>query len=365
MNSNKLATLLALNMPDPTDFPGQPASLRDLDSAVRCTICANFFDAPVSLSCGHSFCSMCIRDVLSRTTSKSQCCPICRHPTSEGQLRINPVTEEIVNAWKLARPFILRFAKEEEARASEPVRKKRKLSPSCVAGPSRTSSADAKSDISSDTLEGDVPKPDAQVDCPLCKQSIKYKHLNEHMDNNCASISPTKPTAPSSKSQRTQWSDLMGKSKGKEKEKDEDDGYRLPKVSYDQLKDKQLKDKLLEQGLSTTGDRPLWIARHQRWVMLHNANLDKSGPTRRSKAELLKDLKKWEEERKAKKKKTTVDDSYIKEHNSEFKKLVAEARRPKVVATAPEDLQEPTSSALPRSSDNDIIVVDSDDEAGP
>jgi hypothetical protein len=52
----------------------------------------------------------------------------------------------------------LRFAKEEEARASEPVRKKRKLSPSCVAGPSRTSSADAKSDISSDTLEGDVPK---------------------------------------------------------------------------------------------------------------------------------------------------------------------------------------------------------------
>jgi hypothetical protein len=45
--------------------------------------------------------------------------------------------------------------------------------------------------------------------------------------------------------------------------------------------------------------------------MLHNANLDKSEPTRRSKAELLKDLKKWEEERKAKKKKTTVDDSYI------------------------------------------------------
>jgi E3 ubiquitin-protein ligase RAD18 len=63
MNSNKLATLLALNMPDPTDFPGQPASLRDLDSAVRCTICANFFDAPVSLPCGHSFCSMVRRQV--------------------------------------------------------------------------------------------------------------------------------------------------------------------------------------------------------------------------------------------------------------------------------------------------------------
>ncbi|KAJ7915519.1 hypothetical protein B0H13DRAFT_400233 [Mycena leptocephala] len=38
----------------------------------------------------------------------------------------------------------------------------------------------------------------------------------------------------------------------------------LPKVSYDTLKDKQLRDKLVEHGLPTTGERTAWIARHQR-----------------------------------------------------------------------------------------------------
>jgi hypothetical protein len=45
--------------------------------------------------------------------------------------------------------------------------------------------------------------------------------------------------------------------------------------------------------------------------MLWNANLDKSAPKRQSKAELQKELKKWEEERKVKKKKPIVDDSYL------------------------------------------------------
>ncbi|KAJ6546985.1 hypothetical protein B0H19DRAFT_1163341 [Mycena capillaripes] len=357
MNSSKLSILLAQDISDPTDFPKKASSLRELDAAVRCPICTDYFNGPVSLLCGHCFCSMCIRGVIS--SSKAHC-PTCRQNMTESHLRPNPGIEDVVTAWKLARPYILSLAKQEEGPVFEPAKKKRKLDPDRVAGPSRTPSAEARSDIpSSDGPEGDVPKPDAIVECPLCKQCMKYKELNRHMDNSCATGSP-KPLAPSSKSQKTLWSDIMGpKSKGKEKDRATSEEDHLPKVSYDTLKDKQLKDKLLELGLPTTGDRTVWIARHQRWAMLWNANLDKSAPKRQSKAELLKELKKWEEERKVKKKKTTVDDSYLKTHNSEFKKLVA-AARPKPASR--EVLSSPPPSSTVPMPEEDVIVVDSDDE---
>jgi hypothetical protein len=38
----------------------------------------------------------------------------------------------------------------------------------------------------------------------------------------------------------------------------------LPKASYATLKDKQLKDMLLEHKLPVTGERSVWNARHQR-----------------------------------------------------------------------------------------------------
>jgi len=288
---------------------------------------------------------------------------------TESQLRPNPSIEDVVAAWRLARPYILGLAKQEDEPVVEPVKKKRKLDPSCVAGPSRTPSTESRTDLeilSSTPPVDDVPKPDAIVECPICTQGVKYKELNGHMDNNCAIVSP-KPLAPTSKSQKTLWSDIMQpKSKGKEKDRATSDEDYLPKVSYDTLKDKQLKDKLVDLGLPTSGDRAAWIARHQRWAMLWNANLDKSASKRQSKAELLKELKKWEEERKTKKKKTVVDGSYLKNNNSEFKKLVA-AARPKGSVAASADASvavssPPTSSAVPLNSGEDIIVVDSDDE---
>jgi E3 ubiquitin-protein ligase RAD18 len=121
---------------------------------------------------------------------------------------------------------------------------------------------------------------------------MKYKYLEAHMTNNCGPASPSKPSAPptsKSKSQKNAWSDIMApKSKGKDKDKsvlfvcillatsnltcphspcrDTSDADHIPKVSYDTLKDRQLKDKLAEQGLPTGGDRAAWIARHQRYA---------------------------------------------------------------------------------------------------
>ena len=56
MPTNNVQILLAQDMPDPTDFSA--TDLRQLDASFRCTICGEFFDAPVSLACGHCFCSL-------------------------------------------------------------------------------------------------------------------------------------------------------------------------------------------------------------------------------------------------------------------------------------------------------------------
>lgn len=56
MPTNNLQALLSADISDPTDFPTN--ELRQLDSSLRCTICSEFYDAPVTLGCGHCFCSL-------------------------------------------------------------------------------------------------------------------------------------------------------------------------------------------------------------------------------------------------------------------------------------------------------------------
>jgi E3 ubiquitin-protein ligase RAD18 len=177
----------------------------------------------------------------------------------------------------------------------------------------------------------------------MCNKSVKFKNINPHMDNGC------KDTPPDS-TRSSEWAKIMGgKNKGKQKsvfqtrlicnnilmlhyrEIDDVESERLPKVSYGTLKDKKLKEMLAEHNLATHGDRNLLIQRHQRsvlchllltmvnhrlppgrWVMLFNSNLDRSSPTRKSKPELRKELKKWEDER-VKKKKFFVEDELAHE----------------------------------------------------
>jgi hypothetical protein len=50
---------LDADVPDPTDFPPPTTApgLRALDGSFRCDICGDLYDAPVTISCGHCFCS--------------------------------------------------------------------------------------------------------------------------------------------------------------------------------------------------------------------------------------------------------------------------------------------------------------------
>ena len=69
---------------DPTDFTA--ASLAKLDATLRCPICGEHFQGPVSLNgCSHSFCSRCLYENLGETKR----CPSCRAETDAGRIKKN------------------------------------------------------------------------------------------------------------------------------------------------------------------------------------------------------------------------------------------------------------------------------------
>lgn len=121
----------SFELADSTDWLETPLSLlAPFESSLRCQVCKDFFDNPVITSCSHTFCSLCIRRCLS-TEGK---CPACRSSDQELKLRRNWAVQELVDAFRLARPGVLDLARRENARVpsgedsiEKPARKRRKV----------------------------------------------------------------------------------------------------------------------------------------------------------------------------------------------------------------------------------------------
>lgn len=79
--------------------------LSPVEQALRCQVCKDFFDTPMITSCSHTFCSLCIRRCL--TTDGR--CPACRTQDQAIKLRPNSTVQELVDAFKVARPVVLQF----------------------------------------------------------------------------------------------------------------------------------------------------------------------------------------------------------------------------------------------------------------
>jgi len=111
------------DIPDPTDWLGTPlAGLMPVEQAFRCHVCKDFYNAPMTTSCNHTFCSLCIR----RSLSVDGKCPLCRTDDQELKLRGNWALREAVDAFCNARAAILQVAwapPPEPLRVSSPKRK--------------------------------------------------------------------------------------------------------------------------------------------------------------------------------------------------------------------------------------------------
>lgn len=87
------------------------AGLHDMESTLRCPICHDFFNVPVSIiKCHHSFCSLCIqKHVKEQKMGMNRCasCPVCRTSLPAGDetkfLIPNHTVEELVHKYSALR----------------------------------------------------------------------------------------------------------------------------------------------------------------------------------------------------------------------------------------------------------------------
>jgi E3 ubiquitin-protein ligase RAD18 len=202
---------------DPTDFSQTTMPpLSDLDTAVRCQVCKDFFNTPMITSCAHTFCSLCIRQCLSADGK----CPTCRAGDQPSKLRRNGAVEEIVAAWTKVRGDVLDTVKQEEDSVEKAAQRKRKFidededevmeTPRKNRRQTRTlmrkssvipaGSLIIDLDDSADGGDGDYNPEnegrfDGLVSCPICNKRMKEAAVNAHLDSCMQITSPATPKA--------------------------------------------------------------------------------------------------------------------------------------------------------------------------
>ncbi|KAK4159790.1 hypothetical protein QBC43DRAFT_381676 [Cladorrhinum sp. PSN259] len=372
----------AFDIPDPTDWLNTPlAGLMPVEQTLRCHVCKDFFTSPMLTSCNHTFCSICIR----RCLQADQKCPLCRKEDSESRLRGNWALRETVEAFVQVRDAILQFAKapppppppapvaaatrspkrkarnldeaDEENQESKRPRRSNRSTSRAQQGSQQEEIEDYEVEESGSEEDAYVSEPDdGLVSCPVCSRRMKLEKVDRHLDTSCpgpdAGSSP--PPPKSSKSRGVLLSGHRGGnashpspssySSPHKPQSQLPPAQRLPALPYSMLKDTALRKKLSELGISTSGPRPILEKRHQEWVTLWNANCDSHQPKTRQ--ELLHDLNVWEKTigvRAPTSSKAVVVGQQIKDkdfdgkgwavkHGTEFKDLIASARRSKMLA---------------------------------
>ncbi|XP_078141440.1 nuclear factor 7, ovary-like [Centroberyx gerrardi] len=68
-----------------------------LESFLSCHVCSETFRDPVSLSCSHSFCSSCLKQLWEQTKNKN--CPICKRKSSKDYPDVNFTLKELADSF--------------------------------------------------------------------------------------------------------------------------------------------------------------------------------------------------------------------------------------------------------------------------
>ncbi|NWT13478.1 RAD18 ligase, partial [Vireo altiloquus] len=294
-----------------------------VDDLLRCGICFDYFSIAVIIpQCSHNYCSLCIRKFLSYKTQ----CPTCCVAVSESDLKNNRILDDLVKSFNSARQQLLQLVLDAPLIPSPPACSQRPAAEShrspvsqhdskevlgidsflrkdkiCTSTkPGGLAWADQKSfkpgehhDLYSTSAEvggkdnkggsqeipgcpksneepsTSVVKGDRKVECPVCEVAILEQYINKHLDS-CLTREEKKDSLRSSAHKRK----LMSK------------------VVYNLLSDRDLRKKLKEHGLSTSGTRQQLVKRHQEFVHMYNAQCDSLNP--KSVAEVVKELEKNE-----------------------------------------------------------------------
>lgn len=313
---------------DPLDFKSSSVpKLCELDSLLRCHICKEFMVAPMLTSCGHSFCSVCIRKYLIHTAQ----CPMCSQELRESHLTRNVLVEELVISFKEVRSDLLaalisrkspgkqrsgqaippesrgdRTENEvidvdelgdisdfdEEVQIIEEHTKKRKQTPTESRG----------IDQLFKKIKKDQPKDKGPTGtCPVCNKALPLTVLQStHIDiclageEDPAAIDEATPLSPSLEPpSRPESSPSVASVSTFFSRKEPKPQYqKLTKLDYSSLSNSALKAKLAKIELPTNGTRHQLESRYNEYLILWNANCDSLNP--KNPKVLRKQLAQWE-----------------------------------------------------------------------
>ncbi|CAB4440552.1 unnamed protein product [Rhizophagus irregularis] len=226
--------------------------LAELELELKCFVCKDFYNVPMSSKCQHTFCAGCIKfDYNNKTTAL--CCPICENSfTTFTQLYKNTVIEELIKEYKTNRGLIMNLY---------------------------TLGKQAKRRISG----GEGKAPDSFKSIPDCNSdflSVEEKTISKRILEKSFNINDS----DNNEQKRRRINDNENKNSIKL--------FKKPKMAYSVLNDRKLKNLLKDEGLLTHGTKNEMIARHSYFINLYNANVDATNP--KSKGDLLREVKKWE-----------------------------------------------------------------------
>ncbi|WVO17921.1 DNA repair protein rad18 [Cryptococcus depauperatus] len=284
------------NYNDPPPFPSNFSQLKRLDRSVLCQICKEPFTGPVSVACGHSFCSQCIRSSL----DVSKKCPSCNESVSEGSIRRNRALEEIADTWEQCRPILIELATANVTRKRPALEvdstvsnssynkrpknwdRRRDNSDSPFESCQSTKSVDSNEEKDIEELSESEETP-----CPICQAKLPISSIPAHIERGCPPPKITMAISAGSVkgNQKADWKKVFlgqgpGMGKAKDLGKDRDiEMKKITKPNYSLSSPSDLRALLSRYSLPTTGDKAALISRVQEWIILFNANLDTSHPS--------------------------------------------------------------------------------------
>uniref|UniRef100_UPI003AACB17B zinc-binding protein A33-like n=1 Tax=Centroberyx gerrardi TaxID=166262 RepID=UPI003AACB17B len=119
------------------------------ESYLSCHVCSETFRDPVSLSCGHSFCSSCLKQFWEQAKNKN--CPICKRKSSKEELHVNFTLKDLADS----------YAGRQKAGSSETDKGEEKVEVVCSKHPE---------------LPNLFCKEEQKAVCPVCEFALHHGH---------------------------------------------------------------------------------------------------------------------------------------------------------------------------------------------
>ncbi|CAG8446364.1 5864_t:CDS:2 [Diversispora eburnea] len=265
-----------------------------IEQYLRCPICKDYYDLPISTKCQHTFCAGCMKCNYENKDTAMEC-PVCGYWFKTfTQMCKNTVIEDFLREYKNLSSTTIRLYKLGLQMDNEKCNEDNQ-----EIDISKTKISSQTSKIFQQSILKNSMNLSNSIMFSLDSGSQELKRSVENYDDDI----PTKRLK--SESSDSFFFNKKGNFNNKTANK-------KPKLVYCLIKDKSLKNMMKEEGLSLNGNRIELIKRHSYFTYLWNSNVDATNP--KTKESLIKEVQKWE--------RTQQNQKRIIENNDSFKRFL-------------------------------------------